>query len=44
MQLLVERVDIGTEGADIHLRTEGLLSLVGDMRRVAAKPASRKAA
>jgi hypothetical protein len=42
--LLVERVDISGDGADIRLRTDGLLSLVADMGRVAAKPATRKAA
>ena len=31
VQLLVERVDISTEGADIRLRTEGLTSLVADL-------------
>lgn len=31
VQLLVERVDIGTEGADIRLRTQGLTSLVEDL-------------
>ena len=30
-QLLVERVDISTEGADIRLRTQGLTSLVTDL-------------
>ncbi|WP_292962773.1 recombinase zinc beta ribbon domain-containing protein, partial [Nitrobacter sp.] len=29
--LLVERVEIGTEGADIRLRTQGLTSLVADL-------------
>jgi hypothetical protein len=31
VQLLVERVDISTEGADIRLRTPGLTSLVADL-------------
>ena len=31
VQLLVERVDINTEGADIRLRTQGLTSLVTDL-------------
>jgi hypothetical protein len=42
VQLLVERVDVGTDGVDIRLRTEGLTSLVNDLRAVA--PGSRKAA
>ena len=32
MRLLVERVEIGPEGADIRLRVEGLTSLVRDLR------------
>ena len=35
VQLLVERVDIGLEGADIRLRTEGLMDLVADLRTTA---------
>ncbi|KAA2234742.1 recombinase family protein [Salinarimonas soli] len=31
--LLVARVDVGTEGISIALRTEGLTSVVGDLRR-----------
>jgi hypothetical protein len=31
VQLLVERVEISTEGADIRLRTQGLTSLVADL-------------
>lgn len=31
VQLLVDRVDISTEGADIRLRTRGLMSLVADL-------------
>jgi DNA invertase Pin-like site-specific DNA recombinase len=42
VQLLVERVDVGTDGVDIRLRMEGLTSLVNDLRAVA--PESRKAA
>jgi hypothetical protein len=34
--LLVERVDIGLDGLDIRLRTEGLASLAADLRRKAA--------
>lgn len=34
VQLLVERVDIGTDGADIRLRTEGLTSLVTDLSEI----------
>jgi DNA invertase Pin-like site-specific DNA recombinase len=32
VQLLVERVDVGFDGIDIRLRTEGLASLVADLR------------
>jgi DNA invertase Pin-like site-specific DNA recombinase len=32
VQLLVERVDITLDGADISLRTDGLTSLLGDLR------------
>jgi hypothetical protein len=42
VQLLVERVDISTEGADIRLRTQGLTSLVADLGAI--QPASRRAA
>ena len=42
VQLLVERVDISTDGADIRLRTEGLTNLVTELRAV--RPESRRAA
>jgi DNA invertase Pin-like site-specific DNA recombinase len=42
VQLLVERVDVGLDGADIRLRTEGLTSLVADLRAV--RPDVRRAA
>ena len=42
VQLLVERVDISQDDADIRLRTEGLAQLVEDLR--APKPGSRRAA
>jgi site-specific DNA recombinase len=42
VQLLVERVDVRPDGADIRLRTEGLANLVADLRTV--KPESRRAA
>ena len=42
VQLLVERVDIGPDGADIRLRTEGLTNLVADLRAV--RPNVRRAA
>jgi site-specific DNA recombinase len=32
VRLLVERVDVGTEGIDILLRTAGLASLAGELR------------
>jgi hypothetical protein len=42
VQLLVERVDISTEGADIRLRTQGLTSLVADLGDI--QPEARRAA
>jgi site-specific DNA recombinase len=42
VQLLVERVDISMEGADIRLRTQGLTSLVADLRAI--QPENRRAA
>ena len=33
LQLLVERVDVSLDGIDIRLRTNGLASLVADLRR-----------
>ena len=36
VQLLVERVDIGHDGLDVHLRIDGLSGLVCEMREVAA--------
>lgn len=42
VQLLVERVDVGPDGADIRLRTEGLTSLVTDLRAVT--PEARRVA
>ena len=35
VQLLVERVDVGLAGLDIHLRMEGLTTLIGDLRAAA---------
>ena len=32
LQLLVERVDVSLDGIDIRLRTDGLTSLVADLR------------
>jgi site-specific DNA recombinase len=32
VQLLVERIDVSPDGADIKLRTEGLTNLVADLR------------
>ena len=31
IQLLVERVDVGTDGVEIKLRIDGITSLVGEM-------------
>jgi site-specific DNA recombinase len=35
VQLLVQRVDVRPAGLDIHLRTEGLTTLIGDLRAAA---------
>ncbi|MBV6488953.1 MAG: hypothetical protein GHHEDOFH_02930 [Pseudorhodoplanes sp.] len=42
VQLIVERVDISIEGADIRLRTQGLTSLVADLSAI--QPENRRAA
>jgi DNA invertase Pin-like site-specific DNA recombinase len=42
VQLLVERVEVSPDGADIRLRTKGLTSLVADLRAV--RPETRRAA
>lgn len=42
VQLLVERVDIALEGADIRMRTEGLTKLVADLSAI--KPEASRAA
>ncbi len=42
VQMLVERVDVSPDGADIRLRTEGLTNLVADLRAV--RPETRRAA
>lgn len=42
VQLLVERVDVGTDSVDIRLRNEGLTGLATDLRSI--KPDSRRAA
>jgi site-specific DNA recombinase len=42
VQLLVERIDIGNDGADIRLRTAGLTNLFADLR--AADVEGRRAA
>jgi site-specific DNA recombinase len=36
VQLLVERVDIGLDGVAIRLRTNGIASLIADLRMMAA--------
>ena len=41
VQLLVDRVDIAPDGADIRMRTEGLTKLVADLGAI--KPARRAA-
>jgi hypothetical protein len=38
VQLLVERVDVSPDGADIRIRTEGLMNLVTDLRADSAAP------
>jgi hypothetical protein len=42
VQLLVERIDVSPDGADIRLRTEGLANLATELRAI--KPESRRAA
>jgi site-specific DNA recombinase len=42
VQLLIERVDISPDGADIRLRTQGLMSLVADLSAI--QPEARRAA
>ena len=42
VQLLVERVDVGPDGVDIRLRTEGLANLAADLDAV--RPEARRAA
>jgi DNA invertase Pin-like site-specific DNA recombinase len=42
VQLLVERVDVAPDGADIRMRSEGLTKLVADL--AAIKPEARRAA
>jgi DNA invertase Pin-like site-specific DNA recombinase len=42
IQLLVERVDVAQDGADIRMRTEGLTKLVADLGAI--KPEARRAA
>jgi DNA invertase Pin-like site-specific DNA recombinase len=41
IQLLVERVDVALDGADIRMRTEGLTKLVADLGAI--KPEARRA-
>ena len=41
IQLLVERVDVGPEGLEIRLRTEGLASVTADLNAV--RPAQEAA-
>jgi DNA invertase Pin-like site-specific DNA recombinase len=42
IQLLVERVDVAPDGADIRMRTEGLTRLVADLSEI--KPETKRAA
>jgi hypothetical protein len=42
IQLLVERVDLAPDGADIRMRTEGLTQLIADLSTI--KPEARRAA
>jgi site-specific DNA recombinase len=42
VQLLVERIDVAPDGADIRMRTEGLTKLVADLGAI--KPDTRRAA
>ena len=38
VKLLVERVDVSPDGADIRLRTEGLTNLFADLRDSKSEP------
>ena len=38
VQLLVERVDVSPDGADIRLRIDGLTNLVADLCAVRSEP------
>ena len=42
VQLLVERVDVSPDGADIRLRTEGLTNLVADLRAIKPECGGRR--
>jgi hypothetical protein len=42
IQLLVERVEVAPDGADIRMRTENLTKLVADLSAI--KPEARRAA
>ena len=42
IQLLVARVDVAPDGADIRLRNEGLTKMVADLRAI--KPEAKRAA
>jgi hypothetical protein len=42
VQLLVERVDVGLDGTDITLRTEGLTNVAADLRAI--RPGRKRAA
>jgi hypothetical protein len=38
VQLLVERIDVAPDGADIRMRTEGLTKLVADLSAINPEP------
>jgi hypothetical protein len=40
VRLLVERIDVGPEGMDFRLRTEGLAGLVRDLGGLATRAAA----
>lgn len=42
-QLLVARVEVGAEGITLHLRTEGLETLIAELRQPAPQPERRRA-
>jgi DNA invertase Pin-like site-specific DNA recombinase len=42
-QLLVARVDVGSDGIGLHLRTEGIASLIAELRQPITQPERKRA-